>query len=291
MKEVTVNRTYKDSVFRMIFREKAELLSLYNALNHSHYDNPEDIITYTIEDAIYIGLKNDVGFLIDNYLNLYEAQSTWNPNMPLRGLFYFSTMYNQYLTVHEYDIHAKKLLPIPTPCYIVLYNGTKDVPDQSVMRLSDSFIHPTKSEPALECTATILNINHGRNPDLMSACRKLYEYSYLIQEIRIGLQSGLLLKAAVENAVEHCIQNGILVDLLKKERAKVVSKFLTEYADQFHVTSEKRISYREGEENTKKKIILNMLKANMDDATICQLTECDSELIALIRAEMTSADE
>lgn len=84
-----VNRQHKDRLFRMIFRDKKDLLSLYNAVNGSHYTDPKDLEITTIEDVLYMGMKNDVSFLIEEYLNLYEAQSTWNPNMPLRGVFYF----------------------------------------------------------------------------------------------------------------------------------------------------------------------------------------------------------
>ena len=97
MAKKQIRRNFKDSLFRMIFREKKELLSLYNAVNGSDYDRPEELELYTIEDVIYMGMKNDAAFLIDDVLNLYEAQSTWNPNMPLRGVFYFSQLYQRYL--------------------------------------------------------------------------------------------------------------------------------------------------------------------------------------------------
>ena len=94
MKTTAIQRTYKDSLFRMIFREKKELLSLYNALNHSDYQNPEELTINTVENVLYMGMKNDVSFLIEEYLNLYEAQSTWNPNMPLRDVFYHNAYKN-----------------------------------------------------------------------------------------------------------------------------------------------------------------------------------------------------
>jgi hypothetical protein len=77
MGETTGNRRHKDSLFRAIFKEKQALLSLYNAINQSDYQNPEELEVTTIEDILYMGMKNDVSFLIDSYMNLYEAQSTW----------------------------------------------------------------------------------------------------------------------------------------------------------------------------------------------------------------------
>lgn len=81
---LTVNREHKDTVFRMIYKEKKELLTLYNALNGTDYQNPEELTVTMLENAIYFGMKNDVSFLLDSRLMLYERQSTWNPNIPLR---------------------------------------------------------------------------------------------------------------------------------------------------------------------------------------------------------------
>ncbi len=98
MSKTTVNRNYKDTLFRMVFREKKELLSLYNAINGTHYEDPEELTITTIENALYMGFKNDVSFIIEDVMNLYEGQSSWNPNMPLRRLFYISSLYQGYLS-------------------------------------------------------------------------------------------------------------------------------------------------------------------------------------------------
>ena len=97
MGKMAARRNYKDSLFRMVFREKRELLSLYNAINGTDYDDPEELIVTTIEDVLYMGRKNDVSFLIDDVMNLYEHQSSWNPNMPLRGLLYISMLYQGFI--------------------------------------------------------------------------------------------------------------------------------------------------------------------------------------------------
>ena len=91
----TVNRNYKDTVFRMLFSDRKNLLSLYNAISGAHYDNPEMLEIVTLENAIYMGMKNDLAFIIDTELFLYEHQSTYNPNMPLRDLFYISSEYQK----------------------------------------------------------------------------------------------------------------------------------------------------------------------------------------------------
>ena len=130
MEKTKTRRSYKDSLFRMVFREKTELLSLYNAINGTDYDDPEALTVTTIEDALYIRIKNDISFLIENVMNLYEEQSSWNPNMPLRGLFYFSNIYQGYVGQNHLDIYSRKQLRLPQPRYIVFYNGVKKEPDR-----------------------------------------------------------------------------------------------------------------------------------------------------------------
>ena len=97
MTEHKINKKYKDRIFRMIFHEKKELLELYNAVNNSNYTNPDDLTITTIEDVVYMGMKNDLSFLIGDVMNLYEHQSSFSPNLPLRGLFYFSSLYKEYI--------------------------------------------------------------------------------------------------------------------------------------------------------------------------------------------------
>ena len=233
MSKNPVTRNYKDSLFRMIFREKKELLSLYNAINGSSYDDPDRLVITTIENVLYMGWKNDVSFLIEDILNLYEHQSSWNPNMPLRGLVYICMLYQGYTEANDLDIYSSILLKLPTPRYVVFYNGTRDEPDRLTLHLSDSFIK--KDEPPfLECTAIVLNINYGHNRELMTSCRKLYEYSYFIEKVRKYLQEGLIREVAVERAVQHCITNHILKEFLLKHRAEVKQVILTEYDEKKH---------------------------------------------------------
>ena len=118
-------RNYKDSLFRMVFREKKELLSLYNAINGTAYEDPEELIVTTIEDVLYMGRKNDISFLIKDVMNLYEHQSSVNPNMPLRGLIYISMLYQGYIEQNNLDIYSSTQLKLPAPKYLVFYNGTK----------------------------------------------------------------------------------------------------------------------------------------------------------------------
>lgn len=135
-----VNRKYKDRLFRIVFREKEDLLDLYNAVNGSDYDNPDELEIMTIEDVIYVHMKNDVAFLLSDLLNLWEHQSTFNPNMPARGLGYFAQLYQQYIEKYGVNLYSSKQKKLPFPQYIVFYNGEKDMPERMELRLSDAFL-------------------------------------------------------------------------------------------------------------------------------------------------------
>ena len=233
MEKTKTRRSYKDSLFRMVFREKKELLSLYNAINGTDYDDPEALTVTTIEDALYIRIKNDISFLIENVMNLYEEQSSWNPNMPLRGLFYFSNIYQGYVGQNHLDIYSRKQLKLPQPRYIVFYNGVKKEPDRQELRLSDSFIR-SDGQPSLECIAQVININYGQNQELMEACKKLGEYSYFVAKVRENLKKGLTLETAVDRAVVSCIREDVLRSFLEKHRMEVKDVILTEFDEELH---------------------------------------------------------
>ena len=244
-------RNYKDSLFRMVFREKKELLSLYNAINGTAYEEPEELIVTTIEDVLYMGRKNDISFLIKDVMNLYEHQSSVNPNMPLRGLIYISMLYQGYIEQNNLDIYSSTLLKLPTPKYLVFYNGTKAEPDRQELRLSDSFIK-REEQPDLECRAVVLNINYGHNKKLMEACRKLYEYSRFVETIRGYLNTGMKLGAAMDQAIEDCIRFDILKEFLLKHRGEVKQVILTEYNQERHAKTLLEEGRKQGrEENAK----------------------------------------
>ena len=233
MVEHKINKKYKDRVFRVIFHEKKDLLELYNAINDSNYTNPDDLTITTIEDVVYMGMKNDLSFIIGDVMNLYEHQSSFSPNLPLRGLFYFSSLYREYIEPVKYRLYSTSPLHIPFPQYIVFYNGTKKEPERQELKLSDLFIEDKgEMNPTLECTAVVLNINLGKNRELMEKCKQLREYAEFIAIIRKYLAEGMQFEKSVEIAVDNCIKNGILADVLQKNRAEVVDMILTEYDEE-----------------------------------------------------------
>ena len=95
----TANREYKDRLFKFLFgnpENRQWTLSLNNAVNGTEYSDAADIVFNTIGNAVYRSMKNGVSFIIENTMNLYEQQSTYNPNMPMRYLIYLGRLYSKY---------------------------------------------------------------------------------------------------------------------------------------------------------------------------------------------------
>lgn len=230
MTNYRLNTKYKDRLFRLIFREKKELLELYNAVNESSYTNPDDLEITTIEDVVYMGMKNDLSFIIGDAMNLYEHQSTFSPNLPLRGLFYFSSAYKNYIDPVKRKLYSTSELKIPFPQYIIFYNGIDEKPEREELKLSNLFIGNGKGKkPSLGCTALVLNVNYGKNKELLERCKTLKEYALFVASIRRNLEKNMKGQDAIEQAVDECIQNGILADILRKNRSEIVDSILTEW--------------------------------------------------------------
>ena len=242
----THNRQYKDRLWRMVFNNKEDLLQLYNAINHTDYQNPDDLEVNTLEDVLYLSMKNDVSFLVGGTMNLYEHQSTFNPNMPLRGVFYFSRLYEGYVADNNLMIYHEKRVRLPKPKYIVFYNGTKNQPDSMELKLSDCFENTDNEAPCLECTATMLNINYGHNQELMKHCRRLEKYSIFVQCVREYIQSEPSAEDALEKAIDTCIHQDVLADFLKKHRAEVTNMILTTYDKDLYEKTLKEDAREEG---------------------------------------------
>lgn len=241
------NRKYKDRLFQRVFQKKEDLLDLYNAINHTAYTNSDDLEITTLEDAIYLSMKNDLSFVISATLNLYEQQSTFCPNMPIRGLMYFSRLYEAYIKEKNLDIYGRTLIKLPLPQYIIFYNGREKQPDELVLKLSDAFEGDGILESALECRARMMNINLEHNQKLMQNCKRLYDYSYFIAEINRNLDSGLILVHAIRKAIDTCIEQDILKDILLKSKSEVYHMLLTEYDEKKHMKHIYKEGYEEGQ--------------------------------------------
>lgn len=245
MAETHVQHNYKDTIFRMLFKEKENLLSLYNAVNKTSYTDVEELEITTLENAVYMNYKNDISFVFDFELMLYEHQSTVNPNMPLRNLIYVTRVL-QNITRNE-TLYSTVLIKLPAPRFVVFYNGVDPQPGEQVLRLSDAF-EKRMEKPELELTVSVYNINQGYNPELMDACRLLKEYAQYVEQVR-KFAKKLPFQEAVEQAVDHCVRNGVLADFLSKNRAEAIAVSIYEY----DAKKERELAYKSGEKNGEKK--------------------------------------
>ena len=291
----SANRKYKDTVFRMLFSDKKNLLSLYNAINRSAYKEPEDLEIVTLESAIYMGMKNDLAFIIDTNLFLYENQSTYNPNIPLRDLFYISAEYQK--LVNKKTLYSSSLQKIPAPYFIVFYNGTGKKEEYWENSLSEAYENLT-GEPRLELKVITLNINAGHNKELMEQCQILREYAQYVAKVRKYTKE-MDLDSAVERAVDECIQEGILKEFLRENRAEVIAMSIFEYNKEEEDKKLRKAEYEagydkgydagkqnglelgisKGEIKNTQKIIRRMLKSGESVEKIAQFTEHSVEEI------------
>ena len=254
-----VNREYKDRVFKFIFgnpENKEWTLSLYNAVNGSDYSNPDDIQFNTIDDAVYMSMKNDVSFIILNEMNLWEHQSSFNPNMPMRFLTYGTQLYEQYTASSGYYKFSRKLQPLPKPNCICFYNGTAEQPERSILKLSDAF----GGEGDIEVKVTMLNVNFGKNRELMEVCQPLREYAWMVDRVREHQRVLQNLEAAVDVTIDEMPTSFVIRKLIESHRAGVKRMFLTEYDEEKMKEQERKEAYADGVEDANQKTAEDMLK-------------------------------
>lgn len=226
--ENPANRNYKDTVFRMLFKDRERLLELYNAIANRDYTDSGKLEIVTLESAVYMGMRNDLAFLVDMNLYLFEHQSTVNPNMPLRFLQYVSAEYEKMIASDEQ--HREKLVRIPAPHFVVFYNGTAKCEEKRELKLSDAFC-TVEDRPKLELWVQVLNINSGFNEALKAQCSTLQEYMEYVDRVR-NYAKGMPLNVAVDRALDECIRQGILREFLRQNRAEVTKMSIFEYDDE-----------------------------------------------------------
>ena len=239
------NRKYKDTIFRWLFSDRKNLLSLYNAVTGRNYTDADALDIVTLESAVYLGMKNDVAFLVDTRLYLCEHQSTYNPNIPLRNLFYIASEYQ--VLVKDRSLYSSVLLRLPAPKFLVFYNGTGQVADREELRLSAAYEN-LQGEPDLELKVTMLNINEGHNRELMEQCRILREYSQYVARVR-KYAARMELNEAVERAITECIREGILSEFLSRNRAEVLKVSIFEYDQELEEKKYREAEYEHGRQD------------------------------------------
>ncbi|MCL2102027.1 MAG: Rpn family recombination-promoting nuclease/putative transposase, partial [Fibromonadales bacterium] len=220
------NRCYKNSVFTLLFSEKEKLLELYNAVSGGNYPEDTEIEIITLSDVLFMEQLNDIAFVLDDKLVvLIEHQSTINYNMPLRMLQYMAKEYQK--ITDKKDLYKKQIVEIPTPEFIVLYNGKEEFPDFKELKLSDAFKCKRESY-LLELRVQVYNINKGRNVDMAERSPALNGYSELVAEVNENLKS-MSRENAIKAAIKTCISKNILLYFFEEHAFEVENMLLTEW--------------------------------------------------------------
>ncbi|RGF82810.1 hypothetical protein DXA65_12515 [Ruminococcus sp. OF03-6AA] len=279
---LNANRMYKSRIFAMLFSDRNELLKLYNAINGTSYDDPDLLQVNTLENAVYMSMQNDVSFIIDMRLNLYEHQSTYSPNLPVRYLLYVADVYSDY--TKDMNLYGTKAVKLPTPRFVIFYNGQAEQPDRKELKLSELFSIPD-ADPSLELKAVMLNINKGHNRKLMETCRTLQDYAEYTFRVR-EYAAEMPLDLAVEQAITECISEGILADFLRKNRAEAKKVSIYEYDEERHMRQTREEGMEEGYANGFSQgieqgitqTVINLLKSGLlTDIQIREITGLDQK--------------
>ena len=266
----------------MLFRDRTNLLSLYNAVNQTSYTDPEELAVITLENAVYMNMKNDVAFLMDFRLNLYEHQSTWNPNMPLRDLIYVAKEYQ--VLKKDQTLYSSSLIRLPTPRFVVFYNGSGMTEESCILRLSDAYQSP-EAEPELELKVRVLKIAPEANRELLEACQSLKEYMLFVEQVR-KYAAFLELNEAVDRAINKCIQDGILSDFLSKHKAEVIAVSIFEYDEEREIRLIRQDEFRQGQQNILRDLVHKKLEKGKSTAVIADELELEPEVVETLIQEL-----
>ena len=275
------NRKYKDNMFVDLFytdeTSTENLLSLYNALHDTDIHDTSFIHKLNVADILYKNFKNDISFEVDGkVIILGEHQSTVNKNMPLRCLMYLGRAYEQ--IVDNRAKYKTKLIPLPTPEFYVFYNGLQNSEVETQLRLSEAFINPD-GKNTLELVVKVININTSKGHELLEKCKVLREYSLFVDAVRKYKKQGN--ESPIKKAITECIDNGILVDYLKRRGSEVVNMLTAEYDYDTDIMVKKEEAREEGKEegkeaerlNAVKNIMINLKKTSEEAMDILGYTE------------------
>ena len=218
-KSKTQNR---ESLFTFLFgndEKKEYSLSLYNALNGTYYNNPDNLEVYTIDDIVYIRMPNDVAFIVKA-----EKKKTENcPDRPYRMLEHIYDLYQEIFEDNGYD----DMLSLPATNFVILYNGASPAPEYETQRLSDMYEDATNAD--FDLLVRVNNINGIYNQKLKENCKVLSEYMWLVETARS--KSFFKVSAqAISNILNEMPDSFEIKPFLLSEQKDVLEMILEDYA-------------------------------------------------------------
>lgn len=257
-----INKEHKDRLFCFLFGSESNkewTLSLYNAVNGTDHRDADDILFTTMDDAIYMGMKNDVSFNLFHVMNIYEQQSTYNPNMGVRQLMYAGKLYDKYIHRNKLNIYGKRIVKLPIPKLVVFYNGTEGKEDR-ILKLSDAFETKGQAvESDIEVKVRMININYGQNRKLLGACRPLEEYAWLVKHIRENHED-MDIENAVDKAIDEMPADYVIRPFLIGNRAEVKGMCITEYNEAETLQMIREEGREEGREEERMELLSRMVR-------------------------------
>lgn len=279
------NREYKDTLFKFIFgneNHKEFTLSLYNAINGSNYTDPSGITFNTLEDVVYINMKNDVSFILDATMMLFEQQSSWNPNIAYRMFAYLAKLYDGYIRENNINIHSKRKIILPAPKCVVLYNGRdKDNSKDTIIHLSELYADNKLGD--LDLSVMVYNINEEKLSNKLSSCKPLMEYADIVDRIR-RLKKDKELGEAVSLAIDDLPDNYVIKPLLLGEKSEVFSMLQTEF-DEVAYTKAMR---EDGAYEKSRLIAMKLLENNVPIDVISKCTDISLDEIETMKKELSN---
>ena len=239
------NAEYRSDAFSMLMKNPVYALDVYNAMNNTHYDNPDDLDIFLLENGISLTIRNDASFIIYNHLCIYEHQASFNPNMPIRELIYFSNLIMRLIRTNRINVYGKAQAKLPTPQFIVFYNGTDRRPEREQFRLTDAF-NEIEGEPPIELICSAININPDMNGELREKSYVLNGYCIFVEKVRQYINQDITLEEALDLSVEECIREHILEDFFREHGNEVKKMETLDFTFETRIELEKRDARLEG---------------------------------------------
>ena len=278
---------YKDNVFCMLYRDKKNLLELYNALNDSNYTNVDDLEVTTLKDGSYMKYKNDASFVLNMSLYMFEQQSSKNENMPLRFLHYLSDVYRE-MFGNEL-LHRRTMMKIPVPYFVTFYNG-KEKWDRDKLTLAEMF-EKHVDNPQIDLQVKVIDING--NAEILNKCKSLRDYMTFVEKVRKKTDDEKInVREAVIQAIDECIEENILVDFFKEHREEIVEVSIYDYEEEKVRKTLADEAREEGEILTKINLIIKKVKKSKSLPTIAsELEEEEADIKPIYDAVVASVPD
>ena len=279
----SVNRQIKDGVFRLLFDNPENAAELYNALS-GDVCTPDEVQIITITTTISGELKNDLAFVVRGKVMIVgEHMASPYANMPVRCLIYVGLLYEKWIKMkgEESFLYRGKLYKIPTPAFVVFYNGLEARPEKEILKLSSAYDGEVdRGLGFLELEVPVYNINKGMNVEIFNKSPNLKQYSEFVAKLREFTSQYNDYTLAVKETVKHCIANDILEKFLREQGGTIVGLLST-----YDPEVARRVQVEEAVEDKLIELAKKMLADGEPMEKIMKWTELSMDVIKSLMGE------